>query len=92
MLFNNDECEILQNALETYLDNPRGFNDVALLYRLVSSSLQKLSNISPLTHFTKQELSVMAISVRSLLDSLEVLGYDPDGGTLALNSKLLKLL
>ncbi len=67
MLFNSDECAIIIGALETYDEIPRGILKPNVQHDIASSASRKLSEISSLTNFTKQELTVMALAVQFII-------------------------
>ena len=91
MLFDTDEVIFLISALETYNESPRGNLRYELQNQLVTSSVKKLENITELTHFTKQELSVMAFAMLFIINALEKSGNVVDSLTLDLFQRLIAL-
>ncbi len=68
MLFNEKECSIIITALETYDEEPRGMLIPDVQHSVTTSALKKLNVLSPLTYFTKQEFTIMALAVQFVID------------------------
>lgn len=78
-----DEIICIQSALESYAEakNPVvagvEFRE-SLRQELIKSSLQKLETISVLTYFSKQEISIMAVSVQFIIQASALAPIDDD--------------
>ena len=82
MLFNEEEIDIICTALDLYADSESSEIRPALKQELIKTSLQKLSVLSPFTHFSKQEFSIMWFSMnhfillgQKLNDDIDELAY-----------------
>ncbi len=85
--FTPEEISYLAPALEEFLEGPSIPFVPEVRDRLTNSSLQKLENYSPLTHFTKQEYTIMFCALVRLTDRLSI--TDPLYGPLfALQNKV----
>ena len=91
MIFNFDECALLISSLETYDDQPRGLFPDDVQHRFAETITKKINNLSPLTYFTKQEYTFMAVSVQHIIKCYSKLGDIPDSAFFALRDKLLTL-
>lgn len=75
--FNVDEIIIVQAALGTFLDSKEAcvlgttINE-PLKTQLIESALAKLENLSFLTYFTNQELTIMLMSLEYIKNICEI--------------------
>ncbi len=91
MLFDIDEVTFLTSALESYNDEHRKELRPELQDELAKSAIGKLENLTPLTYFTKQEFSIMALALHFIIQSLEKSGYVVNAFTLSLFEKVVDL-
>lgn len=63
MLFNSKEIALIITALEDYADSPLQILRIDLRDKLSASITTKLKALTPLTVFTKQEFTLMAVAV-----------------------------
>ena len=91
MLFNDEECILIVSALETYDESDQTFLPPELKHRLILSSLEKISNLSTLTYFTKQEFTVMYAAVDHIIRSEQQLGQHIDNDLMLLSNKIYDL-
>lgn len=63
MIFTPHECETLIELLADSYPEDFTFLKPEIVEDLLKSSLMKLENISPLTYFTKKELTLIAYAV-----------------------------
>ena len=74
MLFTEDELDILIPAIDVYLeDDLPGFrspNKIGLV-EMLEKACDKLENMTALTHFSKQEFTLMAASLHNLMGNDE---------------------
>lgn len=71
--FSRDEVELISKEIIDYRDNPPPncpFN-IPALQRISNTVLQKLYRITPMTMFTKQDYTIMALSLKNLLDAID---------------------
>lgn len=90
-IFSRDEIGILISALETYDEAKPTYIRADLKHILIRTSLQKLLSLSALTHFTKQEYTIMCCALEHIASSFTISGYEPDEELLTLLSKTEKL-
>ena len=64
MLFNQEECMLLQFMVEEYDEKERRELPLDIQRTLSSACLSKLSNLNSLTYFTKQEFSLLLLATR----------------------------
>lgn len=67
MIFTSDEIRDIRIALETYDKLPRGDLIESVQRNVVAAALQKLNSFNLFTSFSKQEFTVMALSVHFLI-------------------------
>ena len=91
MLFDIDEVLFLTSALETYNEKHRKELRPELQDELAKSAIRKLENLTPLTYFTKQEFSIMALATHFIINALEKSGNVVDAFTLSLFEKVVSL-
>lgn len=91
MIFNTDEQIFILSSIETYNDQPRGVFPASIQRQFAETITKKLNNLSPLTFFSKQEYSFMALCVHFIIDSFNKMGNIPDGSLLTLRNKLFAL-
>lgn len=90
-MFSSDEINNIESAVETYNDSPRGLFVPEVQQKLAKSTLSKLSNYSPMTYFTKQEYTFMAVAIKYLMDSFETMGLEYPDDLFSLFTKILDL-
>lgn len=91
MIFSTDEIRDIRIALETYDRLPRGDLIESIQRNVVAAALQKLNSFNLFTSFSKQEFTVMALSVHFLIyDSARSHKQVPER-LFALREKLLDL-
>lgn len=62
-MFTDEEIFLMQSAVETYSEEDRMVLNYDLQTALAKSCLSKLDQYNPLTYFTKQELTFIAMSI-----------------------------
>ena len=91
MIFSPDEIHLVKDALSEYNKVPRGDLIEPVQRSVVSSALQKLDSFNLFTSFTKQEFTVMALSVHFRIHSLAKSHRTVPVKYFALREKLLDL-
>lgn len=72
-MFTIEEVLLLQSAVEAYNDEDRMALDYDLPTALAQSCLAKIKQYSPLTYFTKQEFTFMAMSVNFIVSTIDLM-------------------
>lgn len=72
-MFTNEEISLMQSAVETYSEEDRMVLNYDLQTSLAKSCLSKLEQYNPLTHFTKQELTFIAMSVDFIISIFDAM-------------------
>ena len=91
MIFNTDEQFFILSSIETYNDLPRGVFPASIQRQFAETITKKLNNLSPLTFFSKQEYSFMALCVHHNIGKLNKQYVIIDSDIIALRDRLLEL-
>lgn len=91
MLFNSNEISVLIAAVKAYEHSPLQVLKPELRKSLNASILGKLSSLSALTFFTKQEFTYMALAVDYVLDSPSDFGIPSSLNLQRLRDRLISL-
>ena len=74
-MFTPEEISIMQSAVETYNEENRMILNYDLQIALAQSCLAKMEHYSPLTYFTKQEYTLIAMSIELVIAGIEALPH-----------------
>lgn len=90
-LFSSEEISLLIPVLEVYPDAPLQLLERPVRDGLLHSSIGKLQSLTPLTHFTKQEFTLMYMAVDSVLRLSELDAHPLPDDLVALFNRLEKM-
>ena len=74
-MFSSQEISIIQSSVETYNEEDRRQIPYEQQSALAKACLDKLEHYNPLTYFTKQEYTLMAMSTDFMITCIEALPY-----------------
>ena len=70
-MFTPEELSVMQAAINTYSEEARMILNYDLQAALASSCLAKIEHYNPLTYFSKQELTFVAMSVDYVISTMD---------------------
>lgn len=95
MLFTKNDTKLLIDALDNLSEDEIGAESIRLTaelqQRLIDSSKRKLANLSSLTHFTKQEYTIMWWALTLEIEFLERASCDVSEESYRLLERLYSL-
>lgn len=92
MLFNKHECNMLISALDEYNVIPRGVFQPQKQRCLVVSCIKKLSSKTPELSFTADEITVMSLSLKRIIDMYQKAHANPELDYIPLASKISSII